>query len=393
MLIAKVNPLHVFARFHFPSQKWLRCFTDESIQRLNKCWQVSSLGRLCNSYGIVSLGSLVDTGYRRVTIQGKTWCVHRVVKLCFDGPPPNDQTWLVHHRDGDRANNALSNLEYVTPSQNQVYSYTSFSRNSSWHTQSKPVLWRALGSEKWSSLPSVKAAAENIGVHPRMISTCCHSRSAAKGYEFMFKDYSLNKIDGERWLPMRDPTSGAKIPGRFVSSLGRLTTAKGHGYWGCHEKSGYYTTKVLGTTVYVHRLVAFAFLEPSATSARTQVNHKDLDKGNNAIDNLEYVTPAENLAHFHANSRVNRKAGLKPVWSKPVGSSETWTWHPSMKTAGKELRVHSANIGKCLSGYRSQTGGHEFRLADAPEAKNLPGEVWRVVHMPTLLKDRERRRR
>jgi len=51
---------------------------------------------------------------------------------------------------------------------------------------------------------------------------------------------------------------------------------------------------------YVHRLVGEAFL--SKTSI--QINHKDGNKSNNHIDNLEWVTNSENQIHAH-------KTGLK----------------------------------------------------------------------------------
>ena len=47
---------------------------------------------------------------------------------------------------------------------------------------------------------------------------------------------------------------------------------------------------------YAHRLVAIAFLtKPS--KYHTEVNHKDGNKLNNYIDNLEWVTPQENQQH------------------------------------------------------------------------------------------------
>jgi len=60
---------------------------------------------------------------------------------------------------------------------------------------------------------------------------------------------------------------------------------------------------------YLHRLIAEHFIPNSEPEIKTQVNHIDGNKLNNNLDNLEWVTPSENIKHaWDTNLRpYNRK--------------------------------------------------------------------------------------
>ena len=75
------------------------------------------------------------------------------------------------------------------------------------------------------------------------------------------------------------------------------------------SKSGYLTVSFcidgLKSNHSVHRLVARAFI--SNESNKPQVNHKDGNKHNNNVNNLEWVTRSENGLHAYRILKVNSR--------------------------------------------------------------------------------------
>ena len=264
-----------------------------------KCsWLVSSLGRCRDSRGRLTYGYLHPTGYKMVQIHGYNFAVHRVVAFAFLGPPTQFLAWYVHHRDGDAANNRLDNLTYVTHSQNVQSSYDQNpDRGRAGRARSIPVMWRKSGqTEGWNTSPSIKAAAEELCISRRALSLCCREGTPIEGYETKFAPSAEGEVlEGEKWLPMKNPKTGRHVAGRQISSHGRIKASNGLITRGSQTKPGYLRTRIRdhcdqSSAVYIHSVVAYNFLGPPPSSQHSHVNHKDLNPSNNHVENLEYVT-------------------------------------------------------------------------------------------------------
>lgn len=101
--------------------------------------------------------------------------------------------------------------------------------------------------------------------------------------------------------------------------------------------TGYYTVNLFSESkahmVKVHRLVALAFI-PNPRNKRC-VNHKDGDKLNNAISNLEWATHSENMIH-----------AFKVLHNKPLMGEDCGRAKLSRQQVLRVIELHGAGVSQ-----------------------------------------------
>lgn len=110
--------------------------------------------------------------------------------------------------------------------------------------------------------------------------------------------------------------------------------------------------------ILVHRLVLATF-QPISGIENMEVNHKDENKENNRIDNLEWVTSKENCNYGTRNFRLSMDKNV------PVECVETGIIYKSFHEAAEKTGIEIASINMCCTGYRNRktAGGYHWRYA------------------------------
>lgn len=193
------------------------------------------------------------------------WLVHRIVALAFIDNPDNRE--LVNHKDFNRSNNHVDNLEWVSRSENVKHAINKAVNNRPTTTK-KLTKWNddmLMGGEIWKPLIGISTEYEvsNYGRF-RSIERDIDTRHI---YQILLTPHLHNT--GYISVPVK-----AWIDGQYCRKLAH--------YW-----------------------VAQTFIPTSDN--KLIVNHKNGIKTDNRVENLEWVTYSENQQHVY--DCLNRKLG------------------------------------------------------------------------------------
>lgn len=150
-----------------------------------------------------------------------------------------------------------------------------------------------------------------------------------------------------------------------VSNLGRVRNKKtGRILKPFKNTNGYFRLDLckngIRRAAKVHRLVAEAFI-PNPQNLPC-VNHKDENKINNCLDNLEWCTYEYNNNYGTIKERKSEKMS-KPVLQLDRNGNFVREW-PSARKVEEELGINDGNISSCCSGKLKTAGGYLWKYKD-----------------------------
>lgn len=253
-------------------------------------------------------GSIGENGYKYYRLSKnnvkKMFYAHRLVAEAFLENPNNLP--VVNHKDGNKLNNNLNNLEWVSYSDNIKH----------FHKE-------------------IKKSKQNIK-------------------QEKYKNDLLNEI----WIEAIDNSN------YMVSNLGRIRNIKTNNILHPVETSGYYKVRLSlnGQTTdwLVHKLIYLSFNKEDIINNNYCIDHIDGNKHNNNLENLRKITFSENVKNAYYTQKTN--SNIKPVSQFDKNNNFIATY-PSAREAGRQLNLDSSSISKCCKNKLKTVGGFIFKYA------------------------------
>lgn len=108
----------------------------------------------------------------------------------------------------------------------------------------------------------------------------------------------------------------------------------------------------------LHRLVAEAFI-PNPNN-KLQINHKDGNKKNNNIENLEWCNQSENMKHAYNNGLANNNNQKIKVLQYDLNNNFIRNYD-SLLEASKQTNIGISSISLCINGKQKTTHNFIFK--------------------------------
>jgi len=292
-------------------------------------------------YGIYNLitkkrlsGYKQQDGYPTVKLDGKLYKIHILVALAFI-PNPNNHP-IVNHKDGNKENYNISNLEWTTYGENNKHAMETGLRKK----RVRGVEIDLLDEENnvIKTFENIKLAAMHVNRTDRTLSEhfknnlLSDNTIKVNGFRLR-KSLPVEDLKGEFWKFVM--ISKTEIIEEYkISNKGRVKYVSNGRLLPTHKNVGYLSVNIRKVPIHIHRLMAFTFLE-TPDDGKFDVNHINKDKELNHLENLEVLSRADHITKDHGRKTVGR-------------NGEEILFFPSLAAAAKAMNVRSSSIRKSI---------------------------------------------
>ena len=262
------------------------------IKNLEK-YKITKDGRIWSEKSNRFLTSRICNGYNMININNRTLTIHRLVAETFI-PNPNNKPY-VNHINCNKIDNRVDNLEWVTQKEN-------CEKHNKLTSHPKKIIQMDSNNNIINKFNSLKEASIHIKLSPSSISKALLKiNKTAGGYIWNYENVFNILLDLKNGKPIYGNNKYYIFPDGTVYNTVRKSKIKP-----IKNASGYcYVTisnRIIKKNYYIHRIVAEHFINNDNINIKTQVNHKNKIRDDNKIENLEWVTPSNNM--LHANSSL-----------------------------------------------------------------------------------------
>jgi hypothetical protein len=339
----------------------------------NPNYLVYNDGRIYSKYSRKFLSASLTSGYYAISLRINTTRsnerVHRLVAFYFVSNPDPIKCTSVNHKDSNKVNNDYRNLEWVTPQYNANHAVNRESYRPS-HVSSV----RQIGADGniVNTFDSIVDASKYTGISRSMISHCCGGRAVkstdSNGVVYRWQFVEETRIDD---VPI-NARSVSGLENYLVTNQGTIYSLRKRGYISQFTTADGYMTVCLKTpttkvTLMVHRIVADAYLVKD--TSRRIVNHKDSNRQNNRVSNLEYVTQKENLLHScESGNKAKFKKAVQMI--DPVERTVLAIF-TSITEASKTTRIDRMSISQCCNKKSRLGGGYLWQFEDETAIRGI----------------------
>ena len=150
-------------------------------------YQISTLGNVRSLKNNILLVGTKNTQYKTVTLCKDGTCInfhrHRLVAEAFIENPFNK--CQVNHIDGNKHNNNIENLEWVTHRENMKHAYENDMRD---FKEVRPVLQYDLNGKLVKEYETINDAEKEGFNHSHIIGCCNERRNEHGGYVWVYKE-------------------------------------------------------------------------------------------------------------------------------------------------------------------------------------------------------------